>query len=288
MALAASTIDEGVPGLEGTHTYKSFVLQNYHALRMPCARVRKITGLHGRPDSEDNREALRGVDGERVLPSRLRGKTVIYEGVIQGRTLPELRELSAWMRACFGATTTEDWMHVATPRGGVSWYAAMRPIDLSMDDEQTMGMTAQPSPWQRPFTLTMRQGKPYWMADPPQHDVTVADGATIQRFNEGTFPAEPIISLHGPGGGFTTVQRTGPDPRMLKFYGLDEIPGITTVSIDFGARTMFTNTGVDAANKLVTIDSNWWDDGVAGLLVGENNIKVSGCTWDLYYRHASI
>ena len=286
MALGPSTIGEGVPGLEGRHVYRGFTLQGYHTVRMPCARVRKITGLHGRADSDDNREPLRGAPGERVLPSHMRGRTVIYEGVLQGRTLTELRQLAWGMRGAFGATTGEDWMHVTTPRGGVGWYALMRPIDLSIDDEQTMGEQQLPSPWQRPFTLTMRASKPYWASDPPQADSGLSSGTILTRFNEGNYPADPIITMSSMGETVVAERVGGPEPRKLTFSNLDSMGGV--VSLDFGARTMFTSLGGDAGRRLVMAQSNWWDDGATGMRVGQNDIRVTGANWELFYRHTSV
>ena len=290
MALAPVTNAHGVPGLEGIHSWRGFSLNNYHAVPMAVAKLRKITGLHSRPDSDDNREPLKGHSGERVLPSQTRGKTVIYEGVLQAPTLDNLRQVAAGMRSAFGTTTAEDFIHVTVPpaRGGVSWYGQARVIDFTMDEEQTFPQQALPTPWQRPFTITFRMSRGYWMSDPPQADSGVGNGTVLTRFNEGNFPADPIITFSGPAALVNVERIGGPEPRKLQFAELDDL-AVARVQLDFGARTMWANTGADAGNRLVMAQSNWWDDGASGMRPGQNDIRVAGVSsWELYYRHTSI
>ena len=306
--LAPATLIEGVLGLEAFHTFAApgcpaVTLNDRSTVAvatlpdgtiqrdvLPRYKVRRITGLRSRPDADDTREPVRGGIGELVYPSLQRGKTVVYEGSVEALSLESLRAATTTLLAAFSNTSSEGTMTVSPPagRGGVSWSYVARSLACDIDDVQDRGPRAVYR-WARNFTLSVRQGDPrYYTAGV---NVGGASGATVGVTNLGTAPSEPVFTLAGPIAPPVTIERLGPDPRQLVFATSIAWLAINAgkhLVVEFGRRprAYSPEAGGDFA-ALLTFASNWWDEGVGGILPGAQDIKVTGAAWAVAFNHAS-
>lgn len=73
----------------------------------PRYRVKRITGLNGTGEPESNYDRPPGRALEIPRRSERRGKTAVFEGLIEARTLVQLREAEADLRAAFDALSGE-------------------------------------------------------------------------------------------------------------------------------------------------------------------------------------
>lgn len=87
----------------------------------------------------------------------------------------------------------------------------------------------------------------------------------------GKIDTEPTITITGDGTALALRHR-GLD-RWLSFEGQTLNAGQTLV-IDFAKRTMLINGVIDASNWLDRAASDWWDEGVPGLLPGANVVEL--------------
>jgi hypothetical protein len=290
MALAPATISEGILGLEAIHNLRGLEMNNKD-VGFPRIVLDKINGIHGRADGDDNREPRRGHMGEWVYPSALRGRTITYEGRIQGLDLVSMRAKANSLRSVFASSEPEDPMLVSPPlaRGGVAWIMWVKPLGLDLDDEQAFGPTRLPTGFQRTFTASVRQSDPRYYVN-GSVSIVGSSGQIISVTNLGNAPAEPWFVLTSlASSGDITLQRLDGDPRSLIIDG-DTIRGggAASLSIDFKSRvvTAVDQPGSDYSGA-VKFSSNWWDDQVQGLISGAQMIRVTGAAWNLQYHHAS-
>lgn len=299
MTLDAATITEGILGLEAQMRWEwleqhlaanTLVMNDLDA--WPRYKMDKITGLYTRADREVTSDPRKGGPGEVHYRGNPRGRTIVYEGRVQARTLPELRHGVADLRTAFDDLQDDHkWMeHVPHPdRGGVGFQYLARVLSCDVDDEQERGANAVPTPWQRPFVLSMRQVDPRYYLTTEVH-YSGAGGATVAVTNDGRAASEPRFVLTGVGTGpVLSRAKLGGGTHTLDFSGSGGIPGpVTTLTVDFFNRTAVGNDGVDYA-KCITFASTWWDDFIEGILAGTWNVTVTGCTsWDLYFRPAEF
>jgi hypothetical protein len=216
----------------------------------------------------------------------------VYEGRIQALDLVSMRVASNALRAAFTAPDPISELVVAPPvaRGGVSWGYFVRPLGLDLDDVQEFGPTRLPTGYQRTFTASVRQADPRFYVSGVV-SATSAGGATpISVTNSGNAPAEPQFQIYAPFTADVWLQRTGPDPRSLALAKevIDPV-GAGSIFVDFAARmiTCPEQPGSDYSGA-VLFQSDWWNDGVMGLLPGAQSIRVTECaSWRIDYRHAS-
>lgn len=294
MALPAATIAEGVLGLEGIHTFRGLAMNDL-TQQVPAVtyryKVTKITGLHARADSEDNREARRGHMGEFTYPSLLRGRTIVYEGKIQAQDLVAMRIASNNLRSAFASPDPEGELTISPPgaRGGVGFGTIVRPMAEEMDDVQEFGPNAMPSPFQRQFMVTVRAHDPrYYVVGPVT--ASAGAGANLAITNSGNAPSEPYFTLNGPITTDVTLHRDDVEPRSL-ILDKDVLTPITSgrhLIVDFNTRVIYCPelSGSDFSGS-VKYASNWWDDQASGLVPGAQTIGVNGAAWTMNYRHAS-
>ncbi len=298
-----------VPGLEATHTWNGQVALNSNQGGMPRFRLDRIGGLHSLPDIEDNREPAQGRIGERAWPSLFRGRTVTYEGRIFAATLNDLRVAESDLKAAFG-TTAEGQMVINyapgyAPGAGFAFFYHARCVQLEIPDEQAVAPYALPTPFQRPFVVALRMSDPRFYRSqlqtyntgslgtggiggiippitPPIVLVAAGLGGSAVVTNGGNAPTDPVITLV-PGG---TTQ--GPNltnqtiDKKLQFKDALTIEaGINgDIVIDFKQRTIqeIRGTGppIDLRYQLDIPNSTWWDEGVPGLVPGQNTIIYNG------------
>lgn len=299
MALPAATIEEGVLGLEGLHDMGGGVILNDRASgTFPRYVLDRISGLHDRADSADEREDVQGHSGEIPRPSPPRGKTVVYEGRVQGRTLPELRVASQKLRWALSDTNNELPRVTRPPaaRGGVEWLWFARSLACTVDDEQTRRDTAVPYPWQRTFMVSLRMGEAKFAYGGDPESIASGNGVGQVVHNDGNAPADPVITVWGPLVNPVTVERYGGSDgdRALVFdnaLALAAINAGKALVLTFGRQPTAVCPQIPGADfaPAITFASNWWDDQVDGLKPGDNNVRVTGCdSWSISWRHTSL
>lgn len=261
----------GVLGLEALHEWwvnggpGGLVLNRPREAGYPRYRLRTIGGLHSLPEGDDNRDTRQGAIGEKARPSLPRGKTVTYEGDVQALTLPSLRQACDDLRYVFGDRRMEARMDVRPAEGselGRWLFYRARCTSLEIDEEQTFRENHQPSPWVRPFVLTLRMGDPRFFEEQLN---TVSDNVTdnmasVSIEHLGSAPADPVIYVAGATGNDWTL--TGHHDHTLRFVGWP-VPSGDSAVVDFYDRrvTLGGNDWTGRANA----DSDWWQEGVEGI-----------------------
>lgn len=280
-----TSIASGPPGLEVPHTWEgadgNFSLND---LSSAAAQIKltKITGLFSLPELQDQRGNRAGRRGEVVFPSFGRGKTVVYEGVVRSKSLDGMRVLAQQLRTAFHLRNSE---YLMTLEGSIEWVYYARVLQLDMDEEQITGPDAV---WrfQRPFTLGLRMSDPrIYVATPVDNSLAGwASASTHTVTNLGGTDSDPIFRVTVPGGTpdieLRKVVDGGAGDRRLTF---SDVPAGTMV-VDFNMRTASVD-GADITGKLDPSLSNWWNQGVVGLYVGDNDLKVTGGAWGVAFLH---
>lgn len=258
----ADRIRVGVLGLEGTHAARGVVLNTAREDGYPRYRLTRISGLHALPERDDVSGSKFGQLGERDLPTLARGKTVVYEGVIQALTMTDLRLAEDALRWAFGDQRGEQvWTvrpHRANPHGLAMTYRA-KTAALELDDEVTRDARAQPSPWLREFTLSVRQSDPRYF-DVDEQEAT--DPASVVVANPGSAPTDPVIEVGGPVDAEWWGIAYGDGTRYLTLHNV-AVGAEDTVTFDFGARQV--RVGDTIVTGALTADSTWWDEGAYGI-----------------------
>jgi hypothetical protein len=245
-------IDSGVLGLEAIWTWSvgSFVL-NDQAAKPEWLIIQRVTGLFDGPDHEAPADKRVGRIGENFRPASAGGKTVVIEGEARSLTLEGLRSMCRGMRAAFAPQAVEGVMAIAPnvalggPTGGIS----CRPIALQMDEIQANDT------WRRPFILSLRASDPRVYFPSLAVDETGSSSASVT--NDGSAPADPVVTITGASGDVTVSDGT----RTLTFV---DVPSGTLI-VDFAKRT--AKVGSDFA-PLVVASSDWWDSFVDGIAPG--------------------
>jgi hypothetical protein len=134
---------------------------------MPWVRLLGITGWRSLPENEDLREARTFGDGEIVYPSRLLGKTIVYELRMVAQTVQDVQRTMTGVQRGFGDMNAEGVMTVAPLAsfgGGVVWTYRARVMDF----EPTPLWEFWPHRYEQ-FTweaaLTLRMSDPYFYVD---------------------------------------------------------------------------------------------------------------------------
>lgn len=286
--LPAATIAEGVLGLEAEHVWAGFFVLNSNNV-IPRYRLTKITGLRSKADTDDSREPISGSLGERPFPGQLRGKTVVYQGVIEAYSVPSMRAAENDLLSVMSDMSTETSMTIRPPagRGGVEWTYWSRCLACDIPEEQTRDITSV-FPHAREFTITLRMGDPRFYG--AQVNGNGASGQTLALENLGNAPSDPTITLLGPVAAPITIERVNPDARNLVFadsIAWAVINAGKSVVVQFGRTpsALSPQTGGDFS-PFITFASNYWNDSVYGILPGAQNIKVTGAAWSIAFSHA--
>jgi hypothetical protein len=290
-------LGDGVLGLEALHTWQA---SEWYALTIgdlaanPRYKIDRISGLHSLPEGDDSRGNRTGQIGEVAYPSDIHGKTVVYEGRIQAKTLKALREATMDMRSAFSRRVTEGRMDVAPldAYGTVDHYFHARAIQLDIDEEQLTG-PRNLWPFQRRFILGLRMSDPRFYAPTLITDSGKPLGLTVTSYqNDGNAPTDPVFTIEGPVFGNIIIERTSPNPKQLRFTSLGEgeIPAGETVTVDFATRTATVTNGLVLMGHYDFALSDWWDPQEEGLMPGAQNIRVQASgtgTWGISYTSAN-
>lgn len=282
-------------GIEARHRWDDVITLNDRS-QSPQYRVRRIGGLRGLGDSEDNREPRLGRDGEIPRQSYRRGKTVTYEKAsIIASSLAELRQAEEALAAAFADVQTEKRMVIAPHpdyASGSRFYWA-RSLSCEIADEQE-----DRSRYRREFVVAVRMSDPRIFDSQPESATTAAvgsSGGTSLPFtlpveleasgsvsgavvieNPGTAPADPVIDVYGPVS--DPVVENATYSVKLAFTNL-VLTAEQFVRIDFGRPRrvlLMGEAGADYSSRLDVATSDWWAPTEPGLRPGEQMIRLSG------------
>jgi hypothetical protein len=276
------SIESSYGGLETTHIWLPGLFTLNDLTLEPRVRLTRITGLHSLSEIDDARETGVGQAGERVIPVERRGRTIVYEGLIQSRTLFGLRALSRDMRGAFRGRSDEGVMRIV---GDPDWEFEARVMQLDMDDEQEHG-PQHVRTWQRKFTIGLRLGDPRVYALDEVLSDGHAAGSTISVTNDGITDTDPIFEVTIAEGQSLILRNDDidGDPQLI----FRDLPA-GTLRVDFKTRRAVNDDDGDVtevSGKLDTEDSTWWDEGTPGLLPGVNHVYSSRGPWSVAFRHA--
>jgi hypothetical protein len=203
------------------------------------------------------------------------------------------------MRAAFGgiAQRDEGEMTVAPhpSYGDIAHFYKARVLQLDIGEQQQHGPTRVPSPWIRPFVLSLRQADPrYFVTEAFEDDFTMTTEYTVE--NLGLADAEPKFTLTQEIAGMSwTLERRNPGTpvRELTISNITLTAGQSLV-VYFGEpwgrrRIVIEEAGedeVDVTRWIEFVSSDWWNERVSGLLPGENVI-YSSRPFDLSFYHSN-
>lgn len=283
-----TSVASGIPGVEVKHQWNGAILNDL-AARPTRIRLLKITGIHGMAPSSP--QAIENVErsGEYPLPTYTGSKDVIYEGIIESKTLDGLRVFGTNLR---GAFRNKDAILPMQMLGAVKWQWSARCIAYDSDDEQTASNDAR---WRfaRNFTVGFRLYDPRAYAIDLAQTRTGADLATVEFANLGNTGSPPLFSIPVASGAIVTLENndilipnTPYGHAVLKTKAL---PQAGTLSVDFLNQTLGLG-GKDVTQYVDLANANWWHQDRDGIQPGGSDfIKVSGASaaWTAYYYHAS-
>lgn len=149
----------------------------------PRFKLLRITGLGSVGEPEDNRDRPVGRGNEIARLSKRRGKTVVYEGRVEARSLLELREAEALFSAAFDGEDTEgrmdvSWHPLLTDFAAVptKFYDARA---LTADIIDVQGTVTH---WNRPFVVGLRMGDRRYFSEEKSAIASIVKTATVYDF----------------------------------------------------------------------------------------------------------
>jgi len=312
--------EDGPLGLEGRHQlkggdqmppganneYSVYMYGSHQFATDAWIKIDRITGLHGLGDGDDFREPLQGGTGEVVYPGAQRGKTVVYEGRVVGTDLPKMRQLATELRRAAAETrerVTGSVTIVDPAAPTVGFATGVRCIAFDEDDEQALGPTARPSPWQRPFSLGLRMHDPRFIWYPQEASEDNDDGDTVVLSNDGNAPVNAlyfdVIASSGSFNGQIIVENLTLGVQ-LQFDDILLASG-NLLRIDFTQRAATQPQNIadppeytpnDDMMPYLNVDqSEWWAAMEWGLGPGNNSVRVTtdagDLTWSVWWHHTS-
>lgn len=272
------SIADGRPGIEATHTWGSFVLNDRHPAAPARVLVDRITGFYSLSEADDQRMDAGSRRGEIVLPSRARGKTVVYEGRIEAKTLVAWRQTYRGMLGAFRGRNVEGSMLI---NGDPDWLYYGRVLQLDADDSPDDLSQTRRWPFRGGFQLGLRMSDArFYVADLVQHHS--GDGAAVT--NLGTTDTDPTFLLSVSSAGDVSLYNAAID-KVLTFR--DVPTGTHTLVFGPGRRAFAAAGGADLTGLVDPAASTWWDEDVPGLVPGVNTLTITGTSsWRCDYRHA--
>jgi hypothetical protein len=281
-----------VPGLDATHVWNNAVTLQGDSdaiLTPPYFLIRKIDGWRSTPDTEDSAEAAQGRSGEIDRATRRAGKTVAYQGVCVGRTPLQMHSgIDALLEAFQDTTPGEMTVAPFTASFGASYFSRARALAFVSDEEWIAGPShTRSGGWERAFIASFRMHDPHfysttavsatsgtWVATPSGMPWAWTNNSTgwsansvyVDVTDTGKADAEPVIDLYGPVTGPRVINELAKvglrfDPNLV-------IPSGSFLRLDFRRRTTLYNGLSDYDYTRVQESSDWWDDGVPGLVRG--------------------
>jgi len=271
---------DGPLGLEGIHIWNAAITLN-SLESFPRYKLTGITGLFDLPDAESNAFIPVAKPFEMPTPSMVRGKTIVYEGVMEASNQQSLAQMRTNLRAAFQNRTVEQQMIISphADYGAISWAYRARVLACSVEETlDDRSLTETRNPYKRNFTVTVRMMSDarYYRVGATQ-SISGDSGETVTFTNSGNAPVDPVFVIDGSIDGDLVIERTGnPDARRLELNDLSIGSGNELV-INFATRRIYrTSDGIDRDGKLNFADSNWWDEDIWGLMPGNTSVKVTG------------
>lgn len=273
-------IQDGPLGLEARHIWRGLLTLN-DLTAIPRYRFTAIRGLHAAPEFDTPTQPAGSIIGEFPFLGVPRGKTVVYEGLIEAQTIAEVRQMANRMRSLF-SDPRQQYQMLIQPHpdyGTVSWFYNARCTGLDLDDEAPSSVNRNPTKEVRSFTLTLRMSDPRFYLD---GDV-VDSGAHTSEFdttNTGDAPTDPVLvmDIDAIPAGVNIALYNDTHSRKLQVFTIEDIAAGTIVW-DFTTRSIAYYEGsstVPSYSVISALDqyqSNWWDKGVYGLLPDVNHIR---------------
>lgn len=270
-----------VAALNARHNWGGFFVNSKKSDGYPRVKLDSAPGWFSTPETTTSEgDPNIGRIGETFSPRTSIGKTLSYVGRIQSdraNGFGGLEARAAAMSASFSDRSSVQSMLVEPWWSTNQWLYQARVMDFNADDEQERGDDAQPSPWQRDFTLNLRMkdGRFYWWNETGVagafKSVTHATAAVVE--NSGTAPTDPIITVTGVGAGQDVhLIRGVPGGTDLNlwFRGLDA----GTLIVDFSVQRAFLNDLLtDVTDTYDELSSSWWDSWQFGVPPGIHTIS---------------
>jgi len=282
-----------VPGLDATHVWNSAITLQGDSdaiLTPPYYLIRKIDGWRSLPDTEDSAEIAQGRSGEIDRATQRAGKTVVYQGVCVGRTPLQMHSgIDALLEAFQDTAPGEMTVSPFTASFGSSYFYRARALAFVSDDEWIAGPShTRSGGWERAFVLSLKMHDPHFYsttavsatsgtvpaATPsgmPWAWTNNSTGYSANSFfvdvtDTGKANAEPVIDIYGP----VTQPRVVNELAKvgLRFTPTLVIPSGNFLRLDFRRRTILYNNKFESDQTRVQESSDWWDDGVPGLVRG--------------------
>lgn len=270
----------GRPGIEVPHQWNGGVVLNARHLPGATARtpIDRITGYFSLAETDDQRYDAGSRRGEIVLPTYPRGKTVVYEGRVEAKTLAAWRTTYRSLVNAFRERSSEGAMIAL---GVTQWQFNARVMTFDADDEPDNLSRTRMWPFRGTFELALRQSDARYYALPKVEHHS-GDGATVT--NLGATDTDPTFLLSVGTAGDVVVTNTTIG-RTLIFR---DVPTGTHVLTFGGQRRGFTTgAGADLSGTIDAANSNWWDELIPGLVPGDNVLDIDGVTsWRCDYYHA--
>lgn len=284
----------GILGVEARHQWNDAIVLGDESAS-PRVKIEGISGLRSLADPEDRRDLATGRRGEIERDSLRRGKTLVYELMLQARSLAELRQLASRLGGAFDDLRSGRMLVTPHPdyTAGFSRFFYARALTLEEGKEV-------PNPdarwqFQQPFALALRMadarfydpqqvvGETGDIAEtgglappftPPLILPSVGDGAgAVVVTNPGTAASDPVIDIYGP---VTNPEVSNLTQGLAIAFDDVTIAAGDFLRIDFAARTVLLEGTSDYRAKIDWDESDWWDPGADGLLPGENVIQLRG------------
>lgn len=286
-----------VPGLDAKHTWNGGLVLNDDLLTPYHYALSEIGNWRSLPDTELAADPAISRHGEIARSSKRRGKTIAYTGAVVARTGPDMHEGADKLLAEFFDTEVGEML--VTPFAGVggpSYFYLARPLSIVSDDKWVVGPHASRSGgWERAFVLSMRMDDARFYATA---EVEVQSGGTLTNVpagqpwswttntsgwpaqpnsvgisvtNAGKADADPVLELGGRNSGSVVAPRVA---NWVTKTGLRFSEGLVlaagdSIVVDFANRTCIrSSNGEDVDPYRIADYSDWWDDGVPGLLRG--------------------
>lgn len=289
-----TAISDGPLGLEGVLLVEGILAIN-QILSIPRYRLTGITGLHDVGDADLPVGTPNGVQREYAYPGTNRGKTLVYKGLIEAQTLPEIRAWGQNLRTMYSDRSVER-VHQITPPTGYgtdTWRFNGKCIALEIDDNPPQHLNRLPTKEAREFLLSLRMADSRFFYEDVEDSGAGAGPHVVN--NAGGAPASPGIFLTVGAlseGDRVGIRNTTID-RRIELVAHDAVPAGKFFFDFFLHQVTYQLSGAGPAlvefnAHIDPVTSDWWDRDDPGIQPGNNSIaKIGGSSLQVIHRHAS-
>lgn len=286
-----------IPGLDGRHTWNSAIVMEGDNETLesfpsePYYVLTEIGGWRSLPDTELASDPAHSRHADVPRTSKRRGKTVAYTGSVVASNPSDMHEAADELLAEFFSTEPGE-MLVEPLVGGASYFYRARPLSIVSDEKWIVGPhDSRSGGFERAYVLSLRMDDPRFFlttqtsaestgnptatpAGAPWSWTTNSTGygtnsVAVNVTNTGLADADPVIELRGPTSGSVVAPRLANFTAQvgLRFSESLQIAAGDKVVIDFAERSCIRDSNGEDVDRYRVADwSDWWDDGVPGLL----------------------